>query len=83
MGTEAKPYDRVHFVLFIFKSPRSGTANLFANGCNSNIFILLPIHAFTGVVRPGTGHRGRGVCSGRRDHRASPKYREWGNPPKR
>jgi hypothetical protein len=36
MGTEAKPYDRVHFVLFVFKSPRSGTANLFANGCKSH-----------------------------------------------
>jgi hypothetical protein len=34
MGTEAKPYDRVHFVLLVFKSPRSGTANLFTNGCN-------------------------------------------------
>jgi hypothetical protein len=33
MGTEAKPYDRVQAVLFVFKSPRSGTANLFANGC--------------------------------------------------
>jgi hypothetical protein len=35
---QGKPYNRVYFVLFVF---RLGTANLFANGCNCKLKDLL------------------------------------------
>ena len=38
MVTEAKPHDRIHFILIPFKVAQIGDCQPFANSCNSGHF---------------------------------------------